>query len=299
MCSRRTLEAWKLQIAHARHRALELSSARDIDEHKQAENHLAQDRITRHLQRVEKLRQRELDLPLAHGLEEGGMDSSTIRGAAVDDMQATCDAMLERLLSLRASFHKAMRLEILRREELETFAKQRRELDMELQASEKSLRRSTRGGAIRVLRDGDPTKGNGEVDTTVIQKRAELNLYESILKQRRGVWYTALRHVQELKVALRGTEERIRITLHEMEKNVTTLRRRVSRLGVVIARKAALHRSMGVKAETIRTRSILVKDEISRIGSRDQPQCETNVWQPGVNQRISTEKLKTLLKVPN
>lgn len=297
-CTVREFEAWALSVAEAKERAAELASARDSSEQKMAEEQLSHERAYQHIQRVELFRQQKIDM-MEH---DEVNDSETIilgheRNLEVEVARDVCQKLVDKLLLLRRSMVKIMQTELLRREQLETFETQYRKLELGLRDAGRLKRTYARegaaGGAVRDV----TVQESRDADALVAKQQVQLGTYQSVLKERREMWGLAVSHVQKLKIATRRKESDIRTALHELREYISALKKSARQRRAKNEGMFTLKTNVEHKTKTLQTRAKLLRQEQLLLKAHSGPFFDTNVWQQGVPQRMSTARFNEDLQV--
>lgn len=285
-------------MTEAKERALELTSARDLREQKLAENELARDRANQHIQRAELFRQRKLEL-----MEQDGIDASEagliegVKDVEVGGARDTCHKYLDQLQSLRDSIIKVLQVELHRRDQLATFETQYQKLDSGLRDAERLQRAYTRGGATTNILGDVSLQESKDISTSVAKQQIQLSTYQSVLKERREMWSLAVSHVQKLKNAIQNKEVELRATLKNIEDNIASLSTKARRVHAKNKSLATEKVSTEAKTKTMRIRAVLLKHEQELLQTHRGPFFDTEIWQQGAPQRVSTARLNQDLKV--
>lgn len=293
----RGLEVWASSVADAKERALELTSTRDASDQKLIEDQLARERAQQHVQRNELFRQRKLDL-----LEQdGGVEDVTIspcgRHDEVEFARKSCRSLIDQIFSLRRRIIKSMQMELLRREQLETFQSQYDKLEAELRASQRLQSTYTRGGTTAGILGDVPAQHLRDISASVARQHALLGTYQSVLKERREIWELAVSHVQKLKIVISNKESELQAALQEVRLNMAALRTKAGEIRAKNESMAALRASVESETKTMQNRVTLLTREQSLLNSHDGNFFDSDIWQQGVTQRMSKETFAQDLQV--
>lgn len=282
---------WASSVADAKERALELTSTRDQHDQKLIEDQLARDRVQQHVERNELFRQRKRDLLEQDEIEDYSLPAGG-RHDEVEFARKSCQNLLEQLFSLRRRIVKTMHMEIIRREQLETFQAQYCKLEAELRASRRLQSTNARG----VLGDV-PVQELKDISDSVARQHALLGTYQSVLKERREIWEMAVSHIQKLKIAISTKESELRETLKEVRHTMAALRGKAGRIRAKNESMAALRASVESKTKVMKNRVKLLTREQSLLNSHDGIFFDSDIWQQGVPQRMSKATLAQNLQV--
>lgn len=291
-------EEWASGVVEAKERALELTSARDSKEKKVAEDRLAHDRADQHVERVELFRQRKLDL-LEHDdtadtepVQYGGVQNVDV-GLARD----ACRKLLEQLLSLRQRAVKSMKVELLRRDQLANFESQYHKLETDLREAERQQRTYARGGAAANVFGEVPLQELSDIGASVAKQESQFCTFQSVLKERQEMWGLAVSDMQRLKIAIRTKETEVRATLREIGGNIDSLRKAGGRIYAKNEELVTLRAGMEEKTKGMRKRADILGREKTLLGEHSGPFFDTDIWQPGVTQRMSAARFAQDMEV--
>lgn len=293
----RGLEVWASSVEAAKERALELTSTRDASDQKLIEDQLARERAQQHVQRNELFRQRKLDL-----LEQdGGVEDVKISpGGQHDEVEfarEACKNLLDQLFSLRRRIVKTMQMELLRREQLETFQSQYDKLEGELRASQRLQSTYARGGTTAGVLGDVPAQQLTDLSLSVARQHALLGTYQSVLKERREIWELTVSHIQKLKIVISAKESELQTTLQEVRLNMAAVMKKAREIRAKNESLAALRASVESETKTMQNRVKLLTREQSLLNSHDGSYFDSDIWQEGVTQRMSKERFAQALQV--
>lgn len=294
----RGLEVWASSVADAKERALELTSTRDANDQKLIEDQLARERAQQHIQRNELFRQRKLDMLEQDGGVEDGTTSPGGPHDEVEFAREACRNLLDQLASLRRRIVNSMQMELLRREQLETFQSQYDRLDAELRASQRLQSTYARGGSATGILGDVPAQQLKDIGVSVARQQALLGTYQSVLKERREVWELAVSHVQKLKIAISTKESELQTTLQDIRLNIATLRKKAGGIRAKNESLATLRVGVETETKTMQNRLKLLTGEQSLLKSHDGFFFDSDMWQQGVTQRMSKGRFAQDLQVP-
>lgn len=298
----RGLECWASSVADAKERALELTSTRDANDQKLIEDQLARERAQQHVQRNELFRQKKLDLLEQDGEVEDVTVSTGGRHDQVEFAREACRNLLDQLFSLRGRIVKTMQMELLRREQLNTFQSQYDKLEAELRASQRLQRTYARGGTTAGIMGDVPVQQLQDIGMSVARQHALLGTYQSVLKERREIWELAVSHIQKLKIVISTKGSELQTTLQEVRLNMAALKKKSGGIHAKNESLAILRASVESETKTMQNRVKLLTREQSLLNSHDGNFFDSDIWQQGVTQRMSKETfaqdLQVLLKPP-
>lgn len=294
----RGLEAWATSVADAKERALELTSTRDASDQKLIEDELARERAQQHVQRNELFQQRKLNL-----LEQdGGVEEVTMYPDGPHDKvefaREVCRNLLDQILSLRGRIVKSMQMELLRREQLETFQSQYDKLEAELRASQRLQSTYARGGTTAGILGDVPAQQLKDIGVSVARQQTLLGTYQSVLKERREIWELAVSHIQKLKIAISTKESELQTTLQGVRLNTAALREKAGGARAKNESLATVRARVETETKTMQNRVKLLTREQSLLKSHDGHFFDSDIWQQGVTQRMSKERFAQDLQVP-
>lgn len=287
----RNNEEWASGVVGAKERALELTSARDSKEKKVAEDQLARDRADQHVERVELFRQRKLDL-LEH---DDTADTEPVQYGGVQNIEVglardACLKLLDQLLSMRQRVVKSMKVELLRRDQLANFESQYHKLETDLREAERQQRTYARGGAAANVFGEIPLQELSDIGASVAKQESQFGTFQSVLKERREMWGLAVSDMQRLKIAIRTKETEIRSTLREIGVNIDSLRKAGGRIHAKNEELVMLRAGTKGKTTAMRKRADILTHEMTLLGGHSGPFFDTDIWQPGVTQRMSAAR---------
>lgn len=293
----RESEVWASSVADAKERALELTSTRDASDQKLMEDQLARERAQQHVLRNELFRQRKLDLLEQDGGVEHVTTSTGGRHDEVGFAQEACRNLLDQLSSLRRRIVKTMQMELLRREQLETFQSQYYKLEAELRASQRLQSTYARGGTAAGILGEVPAQQLKDIDESVARQHALLGTYQSVLKERREIWELTVSYIQNLKIMISTKESELQKTLQEVRLNMAILRRKAGGIRAKSESLAALRASVESETKTMQSRVKLLTREQSLLKLHNGNFFDSGIWQQGVTQRMSKERFGQDLQV--
>ncbi len=185
-----------------------------------------------------------------------------------------------------------MQMELIRREQLETFQSQYSKLEAELRASRRLQNTNARG----VMGDV-PVQELQDIGASVERQHALLGTYQSVLKERREIWEMAVSHIQKLKIAISTKESELRGTLQEIRLNIAALRGKAGRIRAKNESMAAQRATVESKTKSMKNRVKLLTREQSLLNTHDGIFFDSDIWQQGVPQRMSKVTLAQNLQV--
>lgn len=284
-------------MVEAKERALELMAARDTREKKMAEDKLAHDRAYQHIQRVESFRQRKLDL-----LPQTDVDSEPLHlggGGCVEIevVRDSCQRLLGQLVSLRQQVVKTMQMELVRRDQVATFESQYLEHETSLRETERLQRIYVRGGTTADVLGSVTSQESRDIDESVAKQQVQLGIYQSVLKERREMWSLAVSHLQKIKIVIRNKEAELRAVLCELRQSVAALGKKSGRIRAKNESLVTIKAIVESEIQTMSQRANLLAHEQSLLLTHKGPFFDTNIWQPGVMQRMSTASFGQDLEV--
>lgn len=287
----RNIEVWESGVVEAKERALELTSARDSKEKKLAEDRLAHDRAKQHVERVELFRQRKLDL-LEH---DDTADTEPVLYGGIQDVEIdlardACQKLLDQLLSLRQRVVKSMKVELLRRDQLANFESQYHKLETDLREAERQQRTYSRGGTGANVFGDVPLQELSDIRASVAKQESQFCTFQSVLKERREMWSLAVSDMQRLKIAIRTKETEVRATLREIEGSIEILRKAGGRIHAKNEGLVTLKAGLEEKTKAMRKRADILAHEQTLLGGHSGPFFDTDIWQPGVTQRMTAAR---------
>lgn len=286
-------------MAGAKERALELTSARDASEQKICEDQVARCRAEQHVQRIELFRQQKLDILEQDDISDGDIefDLGAERHLEAEVAREACQTLLDQLLSMRRKIVKAMQTELIRREQLTTFETQYYKLESDVRGAERLQRayaeNSTAAGVLGQI----SLQELKDLDASVARQQVQFGTYQSVLNERREMWHLTVSHVQRLKIAIRKKKAEIRTTLHQVRESIAVIRKGAGQLRGSNERMVTLKASIELDMEKKTARTRFLKDEQSLLQAHGGPFFDTDVWQPGVTQRMSTITLNEGVEV--
>lgn len=288
----RSLEAWIFSIAGAKERALELMSSRDASDQKLIEDQLLRDRADQHIQRSELFRERKIKLLQQDDDEDGknnvaGDQLQDGRHDEIDFARDSCRNLLDQLFSSRKRIVRAMKVELLQREQLETFQSQYDKLEAGLREAERLQRTYARGGSTAGILGDMSAQERKDIGASVKRQHVMLGTYQSVLKERREIWDIAVLHVQKSKIMIRATESELRKTLAGLRANIAALRSKAATIRATNESLATQKATVESMTKNLRRRVDLLAHEQSLVNSHDGPYFDSNIWQEGVAQRMS------------
>ncbi|CAM9559381.1 unnamed protein product [Scytosiphon promiscuus] len=288
----RSLKAWASRIAGAKERACELMSSRDRSDQKVIEDQLFRDRAEQHIQRNNMFRERKMAL-LEQDREEGGetgVASNHIQDGRHDEIDFArdlCRNVVDQLSSLRKRMVTAMRVELLHREQLETFQSQYSKLETGLREAERLQRAYARRGFVTSVLGDASAQEVKDIDASVIRQHILLGTYQSVSRQRREVWELAVLHVQKLKIMIRATETELRKTLDGIRAHIAALRSEGRKKRASNESLAKMRATVESKTKEMKSQADLLTHEQSLLGSHSGSYFDSNIWHEGVPQRMS------------
>lgn len=303
----RGMEVWALSVADAKERALELTSTRDASDQELIEDQIARERVEQHVQRSELFRQRKMDL-----LEKDDIyDCELVERDNIDDCELfdgdkhdevkfareSCRLLLNQQFSLRRRIVRTMQMELLRREQLETFQSQYHKLETDLCEAERLQRTYVRRGTM-VCGLGDiPLQGLKDMDASVARQHVLLGTYQSVYKERKEIWDITVSHIHKLKIAISTKESELQKTLQEVRHNIAALSQKAGAIRAKNEGLAALRASVESKTKTMKNRVKLLTHEQLLLDSHNGPFFDSAIWQQGVTQRMSKARFSQDLQV--
>lgn len=267
-------------------------SSRDASDQKMIEDQVVRDRAEQHIQRNKMFREKKMEL-LGQDDEEDNKNVVTSdrfqdeRRDEIDFAGNFCQNLVNQLFSSRKRLVRAMRVELLQREQLETFESQYDKLETGLRGAERLQRIYARGGSTAGIVGDMSAQELKDIDASVQRQHVLLGTYQSVLKQRREVWELAVLHVQKLKIMVRATESELRQTLEGIRANITALRSKAGKFRATNESLATLRATVETKTQKMRSRVDLLTHEQSLLDSHSGPYFDSSIWQEGVAQRMS------------
>lgn len=190
-----------------------------------------------------------------------------------------------------------MQMEMLRREQLETFQTQYDKLEAELRASQRLQSTYARGGTTAGILGDVPAQQLKDISVSVARQHALLGTYQSVLKERREIWELAVSRIQTLKIATSAKQSELQATLQEVRLNKAALRKKAGGIRAKNESLATLRESVETETKTMRNRVKLLTREQSLLNSHDGDFFDSDIWQRGITQRMSKERFALDLQV--